>query len=222
MQRGQTTNLRQDIINLGQLIESFKSSGNKKDRNALNDKITKKIAQTKPNLPSLTDRSHSSISLNKDFTELVEDYENFLKELEEDEKSHEIFKSFKEKTLDLEEEKKREELETVKEASKISIELLLKQQMINEQLKKDSENIENVIVDTESTIHNSHIMVRNLADASKEENKKRGMYLTAAGTLVGGILGKGLGGIVGLFVAGGTSKWVGKKHDKKLDKVVNM
>jgi len=65
-------------------------------------------------------------------------------------------------------------------------------------------------------------MVKNLAEASKEERKKRGMYITTGGTFLGGIFGQVIGGFVGFVVAGGSSKLLGKAHDKKLEKVMNM
>ena len=187
------------------------------------DQITKKIAEIRKAFNSLNDQSYKTTKLKGAFDNLVETFTEFQREAnhegEEEVASPTVFES---EDIDLETEKKRRDLDDLRELNKLSTEMVLQQNLINQKIKEDGENIESLVVDTESTIESGNKAIRNVAEASKYERKTRLFALQTGGTAVGGIFGNAFGAVGGLFITGGISRWIGKKHQKKLDKVVNM
>jgi len=224
MEREKQLEIQTQIEELNDLIDLLHLTGKSSKREDTESKIKKKIADIKSKITSSKDHSSRMRRLSESFEESVKAYKELLQILQEEAKAEQNnpIDTFQEEELDFETMQKMKDLEAIKDMNFLSKELVIKQNMINQKLKEDSENIDELLVHTEETVENGNKANKQLAEAAAYERKKRLLAFQAGGTAVGGLLGNVFGAIGGLFVTNRISSWVGKKHQKKIDKLVKI
>lgn len=228
MNQDKYAEIQELLIQLDDLLELLYLTGNGKNRSDVDTKVKKKIHEIKNKMSGFSnDQSHKIKKIRENFEKLLLDYSNEAKTLVEEENKNQQENpaddnSDAQQVMDEETMIKWQELQRVKDLNYFSQEMVITQNLINQKLKEDSDNIDSLLVETEKVVIEGDSSVQLIADTSRTKRRKRFFALQAGGTLVGGILGSTFGAIGGFLVTNGLARWIGTKHQKKIDEVANM
>mgnify|MGYP002622163676 CR=1 FL=1 len=220
MDRKKLNELQKDIDAISDDLEELYASKDDAKKMELIASIKKKLALLAKKLPSKDTTLYSEKKILEAYQKLVEDLRDFQQEYE----AKKMNQSKQDQPLEMqeidpEEEYKKIELEAIREANKITEEMMKTQELINKKILEDSESIDNIYYDSEVAKDNSKKAVGELAKTSKVERDRRLRNFQIGSTVIGGFFGHVIGAIGGFLVSKGTSKVITHVHDKKLEKV---
>lgn len=224
MKKSEITSLRQEILDISQALESLQSISDKKGRGIILKKIEADLQKIKTKLPPEENVSYSIQQLYKEYNELVENYQSLLSGRNETGiiKNGQNGANVYMQDLNFDEEVNRVEKEQIKEANKLTKELIMRQEFINEQLSADSKNLDQAVIYSDMQSSKSKSLVNNLAVASGEERKTREMNSQIGGRISNKVMGNRMENKIAGYISGWISNLIQKKHQKKLEEVKNM
>ncbi len=220
MDRKKLAELQEEIDNLNHQLEELYASKDDAKRMEIIATIKKNLVLLAKKLPSKDSTFFPEKKINEAYQQLLDDFKAYQQEYEM-KKSQSMAKAdpLELQEIDPEEELKKIELEAIKDASKITEEMLLKQEMINKKLQEDGESIDNIYYESDVAKDNSKKAVGELSKTSKIERDRRLRNFQIGSTVVGGFFGHIFGAIGGFLVSKGASKVITNVHEKKLERI---
>jgi len=198
------------------LLEKSESEKDKQTKEKLNHQIQEKLKIVETSMTKFKN-SISLTTLVKSVEELKEAYNKVLPRpsIRWSIASFKILNvPFDEDTIKL------EELEMVKKIQQAYQTIHEIQDLINLQLEKDTNNLDDAIHSSQKAVEDSQKANEELVKAAKYERSKKMWELRGILSGIGGILGNIFGLIGGFYVANKIANFFSKKHDAKIEAVM--